>query len=69
MTSVSKTSHTDNLYDIVDEYNSTYHRTMKMRSIDVKSRMHIDFAAENMIKILNLKLVTMKEDQNIKTIL
>ena len=36
-TAVSKNDYFDVLDDIVDEYNTTYHRTIKMRSIDVKS--------------------------------
>ena len=36
MTSISKNVYTDILDDIVDEYNNTYHRTIKMKSINVK---------------------------------
>ena len=36
MTSVSKNGYIDKLYDIVNEYNNTYHRTIKMKPIDVK---------------------------------
>ena len=36
MTSVSKNFYIDKLDDIVDEYNNTYHRTIKMRPVDVK---------------------------------
>ena len=42
MTAISKNVYFDVLDDIVDEYNNTYHRTIKMKSIDVKS----DFLAE-----------------------
>ena len=34
---VSKNVYFDVLDDIVDEYNNTYHRTIKMKAIDVKS--------------------------------
>ena len=36
MTSVSKNVYTDKLDDIVDEYNNTYRRTIKMKPVDVK---------------------------------
>ena len=31
------------LYDIVKEYNNTYHRTIKMKPIDVKDNTYFDF--------------------------
>ena len=37
MTAISKNVYFDVLDDIVDEYNNTYHKTIKMKSIDVKS--------------------------------
>ena len=42
MTSVSKNVYFDKLDDIVDEYNSTYHRTIKMKPVDVKDNTYID---------------------------
>ena len=33
----------DKLADIVDEYNNTKHRTIKMKSIDLKDNAYIDF--------------------------
>ena len=36
MTSVSKNLYIDKLDDIVGEYNNTYHRTIKMKPINVK---------------------------------
>ena len=35
MTTISKNVYFDVLYDIVDEYNNTYHKTIKMKPIDV----------------------------------
>ena len=35
MTSVSKTVYIDDLDDIVNKYNNTYHRTIKMKLVDV----------------------------------
>ena len=36
MTLVSKNVYIDQLDNIVDEYNNTYHRTIKMKPVDVK---------------------------------
>ena len=36
----------DKLDDIVNEYNNTYHRTIKMKPIDVKDNSYIDFNKE-----------------------
>ena len=43
MTSVSKNNNIDKLDDIADEYNNTHHRTIKMKSADVKDNTYIDF--------------------------
>ena len=37
MTAISKNVYFDVLENIVDQYNNTYHKTIKMKSIDVKS--------------------------------
>ena len=42
MTSVSKNSFVDKLDDILNKYNNTYHSTIKMKPIDVKSSAYID---------------------------
>ena len=42
MTSISKTVYIDKLDDIVDEYNNTYHTTIKMKPIDVKDNTYIN---------------------------
>ena len=36
----------DKLNDIVNEYNNTYHRTIKMKPVDVKDNTYIDFKKE-----------------------
>ena len=36
----------DKLHDIVNKYN-TYHSTVKMKPVDVKSSTYIDFIKEN----------------------
>ena len=43
MTSVSKNVYIDKLDFIVDEYNSTNHRTIEMKPVDVKNNTYIDF--------------------------
>ena len=37
MTSILKNKYVDKLYNIVDEYNNTYHITIEMKTVDVKS--------------------------------
>ena len=37
MTSASKNVYTDKIDDIVNKYNNTYYRTIKMKPVDVKS--------------------------------
>ena len=45
------------LDDIVNKYNNTYHRTIKMKPIDVKSSIYIlTLVLKIVIKIVNLKL-------------
>ena len=46
MTSISKTVYINKLHDIVNEYNSTYHRTIKVKHVDVKDNTYIDFGKE-----------------------
>ena len=42
MTSISKNVYIDQLDDIVDEYNNTYHTTIKMKPADVKDNTYIN---------------------------
>ena len=46
MTSISKNAYIDKLNDIVDEYNNTYHTTIKMKPIDVKDNIYINTSKE-----------------------
>ena len=46
MTSTSKNKYIDKLDDIEDEYNNTYHRTIKMKPVDIKDNTQIDFDKE-----------------------
>ena len=62
MTSISTNVYINKLDDIGNEYNNTYHRTIKMKSVDVKNNTYIDsreevndkdpkFKADNHVKI------------------
>ena len=42
MTSISKNVYIDKLDNIVNKYNNTYHKTIKMKPIDVKNDTYID---------------------------
>ena len=68
VTAISKNVSFDVL-DIVDKYSNTVHKTIKMKPIDVTGNTYIDFKKEVKDKILNLKLVTVLEFQNMKTFL
>ena len=46
MISLSKNVYIDRLDDIVKEYNNTYHKSIKMRPVDVKDNTYIDFNKE-----------------------
>ena len=46
MTSIPKSVYIDKLDDIVNEYNNTYRRTIKMKSIDVNDNTYIDTSKE-----------------------
>ena len=46
MTSISKNMYIDKLDDIVRKYNNTYHRSIKMKPVDVKDNTYIDFKKE-----------------------
>ena len=61
MMSVSKNVYIGKLDVIAHKYNNTYHRTIKMKPVDVKSNTYIDSSKEIMTKILNLKLVILLE--------
>ena len=45
MTSVSK--NIDKLDDIANKYNNTYHSTIKMKPVDVKSNTYVDSSKKN----------------------
>ena len=41
ITSIKKNVHIDKSNDIVDKHNNIYHRTIKMKPVDVKKKTHI----------------------------
>ena len=47
MTSISKNVYIDKLDDVVNKYNNTYNRTVKMKPVDAKSSAYIDCSKEN----------------------
>ena len=57
------------LDDIVNKYNSTFHRSIKMKPIDVTSDSYAEYNEGFNEKILNLKLVIMLGFQNRKIFL
>ena len=61
MPSISKYVYTGKLDDIVNEYKSTYHRTIKIYPGDVTSSIYIDIGIENNEKDPIFKV----DDQNI----
>ena len=69
MTAISKNVYFDVLDDIVNKYNNTVHRTIKMKPIDVTYDSYAEYNEDFNKKILNLKLVIMLEFQNTKTFL
>ena len=69
MTAIEQNIYFDVLDDIVDKYNNTVHRTIKMKPIDVTNDYHAEYDEHPNKKILNLKLVIMLEFQNIKIFL
>ena len=56
MASISKNVYNDKLHDIVNKYNNTYHSTIKMKSVDVKSNTYIDFSKEINDKVPKFKI-------------
>ena len=47
MASIPKNMYIDLSYDLVNKYNNTYHSTIKIKSVDVKSNTYIDFDKKN----------------------
>ena len=47
LTSIPKNLCNDKLADIVNEYSNTFHKTIRMKPVDVNSSTYIDFGLEN----------------------
>ena len=56
MTAISKNVYFDVLDDIVDEYKNTYHKTIKMKPIDVKSDSFAEYNEESNEKAPKFKV-------------
>ena len=73
MTSISKNGYSDKLDDIVNKYNNTYSRTIKMKPIDVKDNKYINtdkevnnknpkFQVGDHVRISKYKKIIAKDD-------
>ena len=62
MTLVSKNVYINKLDDIVDEYNNTCHRAIKMKPVYVKDNVYIDFKKE-----VNGRYPKFKVDDHVRT--
>ena len=69
MAAIGKNVYYDILDDIVKKYNNTYHRTIKMKSTDVKDDFLLNIMKSLMKKILNLKQTIVLEFQSTKVFL
>ena len=59
VTSISKNVYIDKFADIANKDNNAYHSTIKMNPIDVKSLTSLTLMKKIMIKVQNLRLMTM----------
>ena len=69
MTAISKNVYFDVLNDIVNKYNNTNNKTMKMKPIDVTDDFYAEYNEYFNKKDSKYKVGTMLEFQNIKTFL
>ena len=69
MTSISKNVCSDKLYDIENKYNSIYHKTIKMKSVDVNPNTYIDFNKKFSEVGPKFKVVIMFKYQKVKIFL
>ena len=67
-TSISKNVYIDKLDDIVNKYNTAYHSTTKMNSVDVKSNTCIDSSEEIHEQDLKFNISYIFRIQNYKNI-
>ena len=66
MTSISKNVYINKLDDIVNEYNNRYHRTIKVKPVDVKDNTYIDSAQSHSSKEVNDKDLKSKVGDHVR---
>ena len=59
----------DKLDDIVNKYNNTYHKSVKIKPVDAKPRVYIDLNKENNKEGSKFKVVDNVRTPNIKIFL
>ena len=69
MTAISKKVYIEKLDDIVNEYNNTYHKTIKMKPIDVKNDSFAEYNEESNEEDPKFTVVIMSEIQSTKIFL
>ena len=69
MTSIFKNVYLDKLDVIVNKYNNTYQRTIKMKPVDIKSNTYIDFSKEINDEDPKFKIGDIGDTLNVKTFL
>ena len=68
MASISKNASIDKIDDVVNKYNKAYHRTIKMKTVDVNPSMYINFNKESNDKDLKFKIddiVRISKEKNV----
>ena len=61
ITSISKNLYIDKLDDIVNEYNNTYHRTIKIKSFEVNDNTYSDSTQLHLMELHSSKVVNNKD--------
>ena len=56
MASVSKIVYTDKLDEVVDKYSNMYEKSMKIKPVDVRPGLYIEYCVENNYKGLKFKV-------------
>ena len=68
MTALSKNVYFDFLDDIVDKYNNTYHRTIKMTPTDAKSNSYAEYNVDSNEKNTKFQVWGSYKNTNIQKI-
>ena len=66
MTSLSKSVYIDKLDDILNRYKNTYHRTIKIKPVDVKDNTYIDSMKARSSKEVNNKVPRFKVGDHVR---